>query len=214
MNILRYNVGLIPIGPASLGLLFFFAISGDVASAQSPQLHLIKNEEPLTYTPSTNAPSASAPQTASKALVVGTSQQTPDAGEAVLLPAGTTTTSTTGTTSFPAMVTVSGRKVQLRPNPAGIYPRLIVPANATIGIHLNVSANMVVQAIVLDGGSVVKKTHISSHKADSNGNIDFTYNAPAGAGRHRVVIVENGQKQTFSFWIGADLPMKIATQNK
>jgi hypothetical protein len=111
------------------------------------------------------------------------------------------------------MVTVGGRKVQLRPNPTGIYPRLIVPANAIIGIHLNVPANMVIQAIVLDGGSIVKKTHISSHKADANGNIDFTYNAPEGNGRHRVVIMENGQKQTFSFWIGPDSPMKVVSKN-
>lgn len=187
---------------------------------QADQLHLIKNEQPLTYTATvapTNAASANAPQTLNTALVQASSSG-PDAGQMTLLSSssgGTTNARPAGTTStsWPATITVKGKQYGMRPNPLGVYPRLTVPSNASIGIQLHVTSQSVVRVIVLDGGSVVKKSHVSSHTADTNGNVSLTYQAPGDPGSHRLTVLAGGQKQTLNFWIGPDLFMK-AVKNK
>lgn len=208
MNTLRF---------IALAFLLVFVASTE-AQAQSAQLHLIKNEQPVTYTPpaaTTNATSATAPQTTNTALVQSSSSG-PDAGQMSLLSSSSGATANvvqagTTPTSWPATITVKGQQYGMRPNPLGVYPRLTVPSNASIGIQLHVPAQSVVHVIVLDGGLVVKKSHISSHTADSSGNISLTYQAPGDPGSHRLTILAGGQKQTLNFWIGPDLFMKAAT---
>jgi hypothetical protein len=148
------------------------------------------------------------------ALASGQQAQGPDAGKIVLLSsegAATTDLIQAGTTTsspLPATVTISGQKFGLAPNPSGVYPRLTTPGQSAIPIHLNTTANASVYVLVLDGGLLGNKQTTATVKADSTGNIDFTYSVPNDPGAHRLAIFEGSQKQTLNFWVGPPLSMR------
>jgi hypothetical protein len=125
-------------------------------------------------------------------------------------PTGSFGVLTTQTLKTKASVKIDQRIWNLESNSSGMFGRITIPARTVVPIHLNLDPHELVRIQVLDGGQLGTHHQSAAEAADSTGSLDFNFEATGRNGSSRVAITRRGIPQVFDFWIGADLPARVA----
>jgi len=111
-----------------------------------------------------------------------------------------------------ARITIAGTAHVLAPNVRGEFPRLIVPASATITATVPFAGAEPGEAIPVqaeDGGLLQDAAAIGSVAVDNDHKVTISYQVSANDGMHRITLRRGGESRVLEFWVGAETPVLV-----
>ena len=111
-----------------------------------------------------------------------------------------------------AHITFAGGTHVLAPNARGEFPRLIVPASATITATVPFAAAEAGEAIPVqaeDGGLLQGTAAQGNVTVDTEHKVSVAYQVSANDGLHRVTLRHGGESRVLEFWVGAEPPVLV-----
>jgi len=129
------------------------------------------------------------------------------------LPTGTgaARTEELGGTPAIANVKVGKNNLQLIPNEAGMFPRVLVPANGKVQISVAYPEGTPEDPLVIqaeDGGVLNGKAVIQQGKLDADRNLSFEFQTNEERGVYRVSLRKGMDQKWLDFWVGEELQLK------
>jgi hypothetical protein len=111
-----------------------------------------------------------------------------------------------------AHITIAGTVHVLAPNVRGEFPRLIVPASATITATVpfaEAEPGEVIPVQAEDGGLLQDVAAQGSLAVDKDHKVTVSYQVSAYDGMHRVTLRRGGESRVLEFWVGAETPVLV-----
>lgn len=109
-----------------------------------------------------------------------------------------------------AHVSFAGATHVLTPNIRGEFPRMLVPASATITAAVpfaEAEPGEVIPVQAEDGGLLQDTAAQGSVTVDNEHKVNVTYQVSANDGMHRVTLRRGGESRVLEFWVGAEAPV-------
>ncbi len=126
-------------------------------------------------------------------------------------PTGSPLTSEMGGTRVAAKVKVGSKNFNLSPNEAGMFPRVLVPANGKIQISVAYPEGTPNDPLVIqaeDGGLLDNGTVVKQGKLDSNKVISFEFQTNVQEGVYRITLRKGTDEKRLDFWVGEELALQ------